>query len=119
VGHQTVRQDSCLAGKMGRAPTLVLCSRNARPEKGLVRRPHLDQRACPSQREKIASFEGSFSRSTVLAREKSASRRDRDWAGENVARSKGQPWPLPCWRGGNKDTLRYNLSGCSHRGFLV
>ena len=26
---------------MGRTPTLVLCSRNARPEKGLVRRPHL------------------------------------------------------------------------------
>jgi hypothetical protein len=26
---------------------LVLCSRNARPEKGLVRRPHLDQHECP------------------------------------------------------------------------
>ncbi len=24
----------------GRTPTLVLCSRNARPPKGLVRRPH-------------------------------------------------------------------------------
>ncbi len=32
------------------APTLVLCSRNARPEKGLVRRPHLDQHGCPSKR---------------------------------------------------------------------
>jgi hypothetical protein len=36
--------------RMGRAPTLVLCSRNARPEKGLVRRAHVDQRGCPSQR---------------------------------------------------------------------
>jgi hypothetical protein len=25
---------------------LVLCSRNARPEKGLVRRPHVDQHGC-------------------------------------------------------------------------
>ncbi len=41
---------------MGRAPTLALCSRNARPEKGLVRRPHLDQRACPSQREKTSEL---------------------------------------------------------------
>ena len=32
---------------------------------------------------------------TVLAWDKSASRRARGWAGENVARSKGQPWPLP------------------------
>jgi len=31
----------------------------------------------------------------VLAREKSASRRALGWVGENVARSKGQPWPLP------------------------
>ena len=29
---------------------MVLCSRNARPEKGLVRRPHLDQHGCPSKR---------------------------------------------------------------------
>jgi hypothetical protein len=50
----------CTMKKMGRAPTLVLCSRNARPEKGLVRRPHLDQHARPSQREKLASLEGSF-----------------------------------------------------------
>ena len=28
---------------------LVLCSRNARPEKGLVRRPHLDQHGCSCQ----------------------------------------------------------------------
>jgi hypothetical protein len=33
-------------------PTLVLCSRNARPEKGLVRRPHVDQHGCPSQKGK-------------------------------------------------------------------
>jgi hypothetical protein len=35
---------------IGRTPTLVLCSRNARPEKGLVRRAHLDQHGCPSKR---------------------------------------------------------------------
>jgi hypothetical protein len=40
----------------GRAPTLVLCSRNARPEKGLVRRPHLDQRGCPSMRGKSSEL---------------------------------------------------------------
>ncbi|MCG3776720.1 MAG: hypothetical protein JW395_3582 [Nitrospira sp.] len=32
---------------------------------------------------------------TVLAWDKSASRRTRGWAGENVARSKGQPQPPP------------------------
>ena len=37
---------------------LVLCSRNARPQKGLVRRPHVDQHGCPSKREKQASLEG-------------------------------------------------------------
>ena len=35
--------------RIGRTPTLVLCSRNARPEQGLVRRPHVDQYACPSK----------------------------------------------------------------------
>ena len=44
----------------GRTPMLVLCSRNARPQKGLVRRPHLDQHGCPSRREKQASLEGSL-----------------------------------------------------------
>jgi hypothetical protein len=37
---------------------LVLCSRNARPLKGLVRRPHVDQHGCPSKRAKRASLEG-------------------------------------------------------------
>jgi hypothetical protein len=32
---------------------------------------------------------------TLLAREKSASRRARGWAGTNVACSKGQPLPFP------------------------
>ena len=32
---------------------------------------------------------------TVVAWDKSASWCARGWAGENVARSKGQPWPLP------------------------
>ena len=35
---------------------LVLCSRNARPEKGLVRRPHIDQHACPSKRRKASEL---------------------------------------------------------------
>src|SRR6185503_2223833 len=58
--------------KIGRTPTLVLCSRNARPEKGLVRRPHVDQHGCPSKRGKAS------------------------WLGKIVdARSRRQPWPLP------------------------
>jgi hypothetical protein len=61
VGEGVARCPSCSQNartvkKMGRAPTLVLCSRNARPEKGLVRRPHLDQHACPSQREKASEL---------------------------------------------------------------
>jgi hypothetical protein len=44
--------------EMGRTPTLVLCSRNARPEKGLVRRPHLDQHECPSKRGKVGELGG-------------------------------------------------------------
>jgi hypothetical protein len=44
----------------GRIPTLVLCSRNARLEKGLVRRPHVDQHGYPSRNEKRASLEGSL-----------------------------------------------------------
>ena len=42
--------------RIGRAPTLVLYSRNARPEKGLVRRPHVDQHACPFKREETNKF---------------------------------------------------------------
>ena len=42
--------------RIGRTPTLVLCSRNARPEKGLVRRPHVDQHACPSKRGKASKL---------------------------------------------------------------
>ena len=41
---------------MGRAPTLVLCSRNAHDQNVLVRRPHLDQHACPSRREKLSEL---------------------------------------------------------------
>ena len=37
---------------------LVLCSRNARPEKGLVRRPHLDQYGCPSKRVNTSELRG-------------------------------------------------------------
>jgi hypothetical protein len=39
---------------------LVLCSRNARPPKGLVRRPNVDQHGCPSKKEKRASLEGAL-----------------------------------------------------------
>ncbi len=41
---------------IGRAPTLVLCSRNARPEKGLVRRPHVDQHGCPPREGKTSKL---------------------------------------------------------------
>ena len=30
----------------GKTPTLLPCSRNARPQKGLVRRPQLEQHGC-------------------------------------------------------------------------
>jgi len=36
--------------RIGRTPTLVLRSRSARPQKGLARRPRLDQHGCPSRR---------------------------------------------------------------------
>jgi hypothetical protein len=40
---------------------LVMCSRNARPEKGLVRRPHADQHGYPlAKNEKKASFKGAI-----------------------------------------------------------
>ena len=42
-----------MKGLEGR-PRWSICSRNARPEKGLVRRPHLDQHGCPSQSEKAS-----------------------------------------------------------------
>ena len=45
---------------------------------------------------KRASLEGS-TRWVVLAWDKSASRRAQGWAGEKVARSKGQLWPLQCF----------------------
>ena len=66
--------------KDGKDTHVGLCSRNARPEKGLVRRPHVDQHGCPSRgaREgKQASLEGSI----------------KGWSFD--ARSKGQPRPLP------------------------
>jgi hypothetical protein len=44
--------------RIGRTPTLVLCSRNAHPEKGLVRRPHVDQHGCPSKRGKASELGG-------------------------------------------------------------
>ena len=34
--------------------TLALCSRNARPKKGLVRRPHIDRHECPPKRRKTS-----------------------------------------------------------------
>ncbi len=52
----------------GRTPTLVLCSRNARPQKGLVRRPHLDQRGCLPIDGKRASLGESFGKMIVVRR---------------------------------------------------
>jgi hypothetical protein len=37
---------------------LVLCSRNARPEKGLVRRPHVAQLGCPSKKGNTSELGG-------------------------------------------------------------
>ena len=54
--------------RMGRAPMLVLCSRNARPQKGLVRRPHIDQYGCPSREGKQANLEGSIKSIVVVRR---------------------------------------------------
>src|SRR5262245_51355652 len=42
--------------RIGRTPTLVLCSRNARPRKGLVRRLHVDQHGCPSKIERTSKL---------------------------------------------------------------
>jgi hypothetical protein len=44
---------------------LALCSRNARPEKILVRWAHLDQHGCPSKMENQASLDGSIRLMTV------------------------------------------------------
>ena len=35
-------------GKLDRTPMLLQCSRNARPQRGLVRRPQLEQHGCPA-----------------------------------------------------------------------
>jgi hypothetical protein len=62
---------------------ILPCSRNARSKKdgeGVARCPSCSQNAHDE---------------TVLDWDKSASRRAQGWVGENVARSKGQPWPLP------------------------
>ena len=51
-GSQTillVRQSPTIK-MIGKTPRFVLCSRNSLPEKGLVRRPHVDQHGCPSKR---------------------------------------------------------------------
>jgi hypothetical protein len=55
-------------------PDDLLCSRNARPQKGLVRRAQWKIVQPPSLKKERASLEGPFIFN---------------------ARSKGQPWPLP------------------------
>jgi hypothetical protein len=75
-------------------PDDLLCSRNARPPKALVGRAQWKINQPPSLERERASLDGSI-RSMVLAWDKSVSRRARGWAGEKVARSKGQPRPLP------------------------
>jgi hypothetical protein len=42
--------------RIGSTPTLVLCSWNARPEKGLVRQAHLDQHGYPSKAERASKL---------------------------------------------------------------
>src|SRR5580765_2123501 len=42
--------------KIGSTPTLVLCPRNARPEKGLVRRPHRTNMGALPREKKQASL---------------------------------------------------------------
>ena len=72
---------------------LIPCSRSAHDQNVLARRPQWDQHRCHSWKVKRASLEGSI-RWVMLAWDKSASRRARGWAGENVARSK-EPCPFP------------------------
>ena len=64
----------------------LLCSRNARPQKALVGRAQWKTIQPPSLEREQASL-GSI-RWVVLVWDKSASRRARGWAGENVARSR-------------------------------
>ena len=86
----------------GMTPALIPCSRSAHDQNVLARRPQWDQRGCHSRKETQASLEGSI-RWRVLAWVQSASRtsassvepRASGWAGEHVARSRGQPRPLP------------------------
>ena len=64
-------------------PVSLSCLRNVRSrknEEGVARCPSCSQNAHVQK---------------VLAWDKSASRRAQGWAGENVVRSQGQPWPLP------------------------
>ena len=63
---------------------MIFCARETRG----LRRMRRGAARCPS------CAQNAHDRN-VLAWDKSASRRARGWAGENVARSKGQPWPLP------------------------
>jgi hypothetical protein len=100
----------------GMEPDDLLCSRNARPEKALVGRAHIWITDLPSlqkwmerrvwkfvlnakgMRAEVArcpSCSQNAHIQKVLAWDKSASWRARGWAGENVAHSKGLPWPLP------------------------
>ena len=79
----------------------LLCSRNARPEKALVGRAQRKINQPPSLRENEQAWKDgtgaarctSCSQNAhiqkALARDKSASRRPRGWAGENVTDSKG------------------------------
>ena len=79
-------------------PTLVLVlpgTRIERPQKGLVRRPHVDHTWVPFRERKTSELRMAIKRGNVLAWDKSASWRARGWVGENVARRKEQPWPLP------------------------
>jgi hypothetical protein len=51
----------------GRTPTLVLCSRNARPQKGLIRRPHVDHHGCPPREEQLKPTLGALETAARLS----------------------------------------------------
>jgi hypothetical protein len=72
TGETSILAEAERSARYGRTPILVLCSRNARPRKGLVRRPQYDQYGCPSFRSRAsADLEGAFDiepRSTVVVR---------------------------------------------------
>ena len=76
----------------GRTPTLLPCSRNARPQKGLVRRAAVGATWVPCRDETVRK-KGEREKErpgALLARRTRTMKRC-----SSDARSRGQPWPLP------------------------